>query len=363
MSMIWWGVTSRSLRRLTARARQGWRRAVTGALGGTGFVLVVAGAEQHTAHAQHLWMAGALPFAAAAVGWQVWRAPEEGLPDALRLRERSRRIGLRTASVPGFGASVGLVVHLGAHGALAHQAGVAALWAVAAAPVPVLAEGALWAAAPRRLRLQVRTARIAEAVREVNSGVGRLSQLAFDPEAGYAGAPVPHRSLAPADHLGAAREARPTREQTVAMLGLSLLNRAHRTWIREASLRWDGEALILTDGRRNSVAVPHDGTRRPGHGRLADRPVELVWLREQAPGEPGWQIRLLLLDASGRRLLTMPGLGFLYGEMAAVAAASGLRFTFHNWAGAPPELPGRRLWTRVFPRRRGHVRLRMARRL
>ncbi len=366
--MIWWGVTSRSVRRLTARARQGFRRAVTGVLGATGLVLVVVGAEHRTAHAQHLWMAGALPFAAAAVGWRVWHAPEEGLPDALRLRERSRRIALRAASVPGFGASVGLVVHLGAHGALAHEAGVAALWAVVLAPIPVLVESALWGAAPRALRLQVRTARLAEAVRELNAESARVSPLDFDPDRGYAGTPVPRRSVAPAAHLGPACEARPTRGRAASMLSLDPVGRAYRTWLRESSLRWDGTTLTLTDGRRNVVAV-RLGAAEPGaaeraaRGPLADRPVELVWLHEQNVGEPASEVLILLLDSSGRRLLTMPGLGYLDTQVAQVAGASGLRFSYHNWAGAPLEPPWRRLWSRVFPRRRGHVRLRMARRL
>ncbi len=361
--MIWWGVTSRSLHRLRARAQQGWRRAVTGVLGATATVLVVIGAEHHTAHAQHLWMASAVPFAVAAVGWPVWRAPEEGLPDALRLRERSRRIGLRATSVPGFGASVGLVVRLGAHGALAHDSGVAALWAVALAPVPVLAESALWGVAPRRLRLQVRTARLAEAVRDLNAENGRVSQLDFDPDRGYAGAPVPRRSIAPAGDPAAACEARPSQGLATSMLGLQLVSRAHRTWIQESSLRWDGTTLTLTDGRRNVVTVRLDAAEQAGRGRLADRPVEMAWLHGQNVGEPGSEIRILLLDSSSRRLLTMPGLGYLDTDVAQVATASGLRFSSHNWVGARFELPWRRLWMRVFPRRRGHVRLRMARRL
>jgi hypothetical protein len=77
---------------------------------------------------------------------------------------------------------------------------------------------------------------------------------------------------------------------------------------------------------------------------------------------PGRRIRVMLLDAPGGRPLTMPGLGFLSGQVADLATASGLRFTSHHGAGVPVELPWRRLWTRVFPRRRGHVRLRMARR-
>ena len=367
MNMLWrWRVTSRSLRRWTARARQGWRRTVTGVLGGTAVVLVVIGARYHAAETQHQWMAAALPFAVAAVGLRVWRATEEGLPDALRWRTRSRRIALRIGSLGWFGASICLLAYLDGHGVRAHDAGVAALWALALAPVPVLVEGSLWRLAPRELRRQVRTGQLGEAVRDLNANAAQRYPVAFDPDHGYAGTPVPRQSADPAAHVGPPCEARPTERRAQAMLGLSYLNRSQRIWLREATLRWDGTTLTVIDGRRTIVPVPlqRTGPTAPApRGPWTDRPVELMLVREQGLGEPGWQARILLLDASGRRLLTMPGLGFLDDEVAAVAQAAGLRHSVHRWAETPYELPWRRLWARAYPRHRGHLRLRLGHRI
>ncbi|MEZ0095076.1 hypothetical protein [Streptacidiphilus sp. EB129] len=363
MSMIRWGVTSRSLSRWAARARLGYRRTITGATGATALVLLVLGVGEHSAHAQHLWMAAALPFALFAAGWQVWRAPEEGLPDALRWRSRSRRIALRASSIPAFCASLGLVVHLAGHGALAHEAGVDALWAVALAPVPVLMEAALWRLAPRELRRRIRTGQLAEAVRELNTKVPQASLLDFDPDSGYAGTPVPRHSVDSPQHFGTPCEVRPTAQRTSAMLGMAPLGHARQMWLREASLHWDGTTLTLTDGRRTVVAITLAPTDRPVRDPWPDRPVELVLLREKGLGEPRWEARILLLDATGRRLLTMPGLGFLDNQVSHVATAAGLRFTFQYWAPASFELPWCSLWARAYPRHRHHIRLRLGHRL
>lgn len=367
MNMLWWWrVTSRSLRRWTARAWQGRHRTATVVLGGTAVVLVFIGARDHVAETQRQWMAAALPFAVAAVGSRVWRATEEGLPDALRWRTRSRRFALRIGSLGWFGASLGLVLQVRAHGTLAHDAGVTALWATALAPVPALVEGALWRLAPRELRRQVRTGQLGEAVRDLNADAAQPYPIAFDPDHGYAGTPVPRCSVGPAPQVGPPCEARPTARRAQAMLGRSALNRSQRLWLREATLRWDGATLTVIDGRRTVIPVP---LRRTGptatapRGPWADPPVELVLVREQGLSEPGWRARILLLDATGRRLLTMPGLGFLDGEVARVARAAGLRHTLHRWAETPLELPWRRLWARAYPRHRGHIRLRLGHRL
>jgi hypothetical protein len=111
------------------------------------------------------------------------------------------------------------------------------------------------------------------------------------------------------------------------------------------------------------VAIPLHPTAPQVRAPWSDLPAELVLLREQSAGELGWQARLLLLDASGRRLLTMPGLGFVDKHVARLAMGCGLVFTVQRWGEASRELPWRHLWARAYPRHRGHVRLRLGHRL
>ncbi|MBC3840711.1 hypothetical protein GXW82_11845 [Streptacidiphilus sp. 4-A2] len=159
MSMVWRGLMSRMERRRRRWARP-LRRVLTALLGAGGFALATAGAAQKSAGPQHALMAESVPVLLVAVGWQVWRPPEHGLPDALRARRVSRLVGLRAAFSLGLGAALGLALDSGLHGRPGHGAGVVALWLAVATPVPVLAESVLWRFMPRQLRLAVRTARL-----------------------------------------------------------------------------------------------------------------------------------------------------------------------------------------------------------
>ncbi|MEZ0094437.1 hypothetical protein [Streptacidiphilus sp. EB129] len=72
------------------------------------------------------------------------------------------------------------------------------------------------------------------------------------------------------------------------------------------------------------------------------------------------EFQLLLLDGAGRRLVTMPALGFPERQLRELAAAAGLDYTTHRFLESDWDL-GVPLTQRLFPRRRGHLRIRLRR--
>ena len=334
MSTTWSAVTA-GLGRRRRRWSTALRRGFTGLLLGGGLALLVAGGADHN----HVLARAGLPVLLLAVTWQVWRAPEHDLPQALRVRRVSRRIGLRLASLSLVAAALGTVVGL---------PGTVSLWLLAAAPVPVLLEAALWRLAPRSLRREVRTGQNAEELLKLGVRVEQRRPLGFDPDLGVYGRPVPHyragpplersrhpylvspyRSLAPRPSDGA-------------------FTPAEERWLRRAGIQWTGRELGFTDGRG----------RRTREGDLPGKPAELVLFAERSVVDRRTEQQVFLLDAEGWRLLTVPGLGQDHSRLRGLAEAAGLRYTEHRIVvqGRLFETP---LATRLFPRRRGHVRLRI----
>jgi hypothetical protein len=346
MSDVWHAVGARVGRQRRRWAR-GVRRSITGLLWLAGSGLLATGADRG-AEGGHVLMAGSVPVFFVAMSWQVWRAPEHHLPDALRLRRRSRRVGLRLGWLCLLGASAGLVssAYRSWRGTdLAHLPGGVGLWLLALAPVPVLVESALWLLAPRDLRREVGVGRNAEEVQRVNLRYHPPKQLGFDPGSGACGLPVPAFAAAGGT---AGRSCRITPSRALLVSPTETMTDAEERWLHNAGLAWNGTELIVTDGRG----------RQTRGSSLADRPVELVRLgeRDRLMAVTEWSV--LLLDDQGRRLLTLPGLGWSHPDLRRLASAAGLRYSVHQlpkpaWEWGIP------LTSRLFPRRRGHIRIRI----
>ncbi|MEZ0064452.1 hypothetical protein ABIA32_000430 [Streptacidiphilus sp. MAP12-20] len=282
------------------------------------------------------------------VRW-IWRLPEEGLPDALRLRRLSRWIAWRLAGALALGAVLA--------GALASSGG-AAGWLAWLVPVPLLLDLALWRAVPLPLRLAVRSAELAEEILRVNGQMGSWGPLlVFDPDLGYAGLPTPEQFAPAPAALGDACQISPTPSAATEDAGGNPPGPELSGWLTFGSLKWTGRSLVLVDGRSKLVEIPLAGPDGDARSPLAARPTELVLLRERTLGQGrGYEGRVLLLDASGRRLLTMPGMGLDESRLRNLAAAAGLAFSRHSFL-LPWEKPGFGLVARLFPLRRGHIRL------
>jgi hypothetical protein len=302
-----------------------------------------------------------VPVLLVAVGWQVWRAPEHGLADALRVRRVSRLVGLRAAFSLGLGAAFGLALDSGLHGQPGHSAGVVALWLAAATPVPVLAEAVLWRFVPRQLRLSVRTARLAEEVQSLNAKFNIRPALVFDPDLGHIGRVRPNWPVDPVpDEYGGRAQIGPIRREAWRARPEGVFSAKEEDWLRSASLRWNGHTLLLIDGTERMLRIPL-GPDAVEPSPLADRPVELILLRELPYGGMEYELHILLLDAAGRCLLTMPGLGILPGDLKELAAAARLRFSHYKLRAPVWEISRLGLVARMFPRHRRHVRLRLGR--
>lgn len=368
MSSPWKIFTARLQRRRRRWARvQRWLPVpALGALG------AVAGAvAAHTGFS----VDAALPLWVLAGSWPVWRAPEEGAADALRFRLRIRRIGWR--------ASVTVVLAF----SVTRASGVSADWILALAPAPALLEPLLWPLWPRGLRRAVRSAQVYEELVEAKLAQarkrrglrrlvrsrqlvlgGRVHALAvgFDPDRGSCGRPEPVASSEPehgrpGSDGGAPLRATPVRELLYQWREEESGPRLER-WLRYASVSWSGRELLVTDGRQRRVRAGLAGRpeqTRPGERVLPHCPVELVWLTEKRVDAVSTYVesQVLLLDAEGRRLLTFPGLGLRQGDVGAVAHAARLRFAAYELALSGWEGP-RPLSSRLFPKRRGHIRLR-----
>ncbi|MEY9872118.1 hypothetical protein ABH931_001592 [Streptacidiphilus sp. MAP12-33] len=275
------------------------------------------------------------------VRW-IWRLPERGLPDALRLRLLSRWIAWRTAAV--------LVL----------------LWPLTGASWPVwpalalpLLDLVLWLTVlPEPLRLAVRTAGLGEEIRRMNAHSLPRYALGFDPDRGRNGR-IPARDSEPAPtHFGEPLGVFPTRLPPPQAPSDRRPVTPATPWTgngRAASeVKWTGHSLVLSGATGALVQV---NLEQPGHdagSRLAARPTELVWLKEHRVGEYRDEFSILLLDATGRRLATMAATGFDEQYIRRIAAAARLDWNAYEVA-LPRELPGRGLVHRMFPPRRGHV--------
>ncbi|MBF9068808.1 hypothetical protein [Streptacidiphilus fuscans] len=320
-------------------------------------VCVAVGADHHAAAVRDLWLATALPLLVTAVGWRAWTAPEEGQADALRLRRLSRRIALRVTTVLATAASVGLPLWLATRGVLAHDVGVAAVWSALLAPVPVLVETVLWLFAPSGLRWAVRSGRLLEETQALAARVHQVRPLVFDPARGRYGRPVPRRFTPARGEFGEPCTARPNRGRIRLVRGRHDLGWVDEQWIGSAAVSWTGTALALSyaPGRTLELPLGPDAPPPTPSAPLPAVPVELIWLREHR--DQRTEVRILLLDAVGRRLLTMSALGMRDTEVARVAQAAGLSYSCYELRLPADEPAWRSLPARLFPRRFRHVQL------
>ncbi|WP_042424123.1 hypothetical protein [Streptacidiphilus anmyonensis] len=281
------------------------------------------------------WQDDALPFLLLAATLTLWRAPEEGLPDALRLRDLHRRVCRRAAVVLLFGACLALGVDHWyswhpdpAAASAAAGTGLALFWL---ALVPVLLEPALWPLWPAPIRRAVRAARTAEALyrpapRQRLGGGQSVSYPApgaitdFDADPGASGRPRPflHQAAGP---RSSGRATAPSRA---------------RQRRQGSYLHWDGTKLIFDDGKGGPRAVALADARH------AEGVAELVWVTPRD--------LLFFVDRDGYRVgRPVSGLQVLPGSVGQVAAAAGLAFNAYelsSHAGTRGEQAGL-----LFPRR------------
>jgi hypothetical protein len=215
---------------------------------------------------------------------------------------RVRRIGWR--------ASVTLVLAF----SVAQASGATVDWVLALAPVPALLEPLLWPLWPRNLRRAVRSAQVYEELVAANfryaqdqarSRLGRRFGLRRRPQLGG--------------------------------------------WAGALAVGFDPDRGVC--GRPQPLASSEPGAKRGAPPRAT--PAE----KRRDEFRTYLETQILLLDAEGRRLLALPGLGMRQGGVGAVAHAAGLRFAAYELLLSGREGP-RPLSGRLFPKRRGHIRLR-----
>jgi hypothetical protein len=172
--------------------------------------------------------------------------------------------------------------------------------------------------------------------------------LVFAPEQGAYGRPVPQYQAGPPPAASSQRYLVTPRRELVPRPAEGGLTPAEERWLRTSSIQWSGRELSFTDGRG----------RRTRQQDLPGRPAELVLFSEHSAADRSTEHQVFLLDAEGRRLLTLPGLGQDRHRLRGIADAAGLRYSEHRIAvlGRILEVP---LPSRLFPRLRGHRKLRI----
>ncbi|MEY9968639.1 hypothetical protein ABIA33_006723 [Streptacidiphilus sp. MAP12-16] len=283
-----------------------------------------------------LWHDSSGVFFVLAATLRVWRAPEEGLPDPLRIRELHRKVFLRAGTVLLLGATLGLVADRyftwQRHDPTARTASLCAVLLLFASPVPPLLDPLVWRLWPEPLRRSVRVARAAE---ETGKAFPFANPLSFDPDRGAFGRPKPVY-----EHPGGkpSRTACSTRAKNRRKPGRS-------------TLHWDGRRLAVSDPKGHTSTIPIAG--RPAPSGPSDprlRPAaELVWLSHGSRPYQSRGATLLLLDADGYRFLALTGMTFSANAAAQVARAAGLAFASYDLGYANETYSA--LLNRLFPRR------------
>ena len=359
MSSLAWRVLTAGLERRRRRWTRVWRWLPTAGLAAagtaTGAVVLADGGRSGVA------LAAALPLWLLGASWRVWRAPEHQLPDALRFRARVRRVSWRVSALSLEGSALALLCRV------EHTAGVpggTAGWLLVLSPVPLLLDPLLWRLWPAALRRSVRSGKVWEELATANRRRKIGGPVAFDPDRGACGRPVPLRSSEAGTPSAETCRVHPIRE-VLFRWHSDLPEQKLRNWLTNAAVVWNGRDLLLTDGRRRLVRAgfaPSPSVRLPGERVLAEPPAEMVMLTERLgiPRSSPMESEIMLLDAEGRRLVTLPALGMREYDVAALAAKAGIRFAAYELVRTGPEFP-RSLSARMFPRRRpGHIRLRLS---
>ncbi|WP_370138242.1 hypothetical protein [Streptacidiphilus sp. EB103A] len=223
------------------------------------------------------------------------------------------------------------------------------------------ADAALWRSVPTQVRRALQTAELVEEIRRLEWRLrGTGWAMEWDLDAGWAGRPRPTGfSPAPSSFGGPCRTS-PSLQEAQWTQGYGLLFADTGDWLRSASVTWTGNVLVLVDGAARRVTIPLADKGAQSASSRGARPVELVLLSQDDPLRPGRrQVSLLVLNADGRRLLTMPGLGLPEDQVREIASAARLDFRSYTLT-TPWDLPGGGIASRIFPPARGHQQLRFS---
>ena len=263
---------------------------------------------------EKIWHDVGLSVLVFAITLPVWRAPEEGLPALVHLRELHRRICWRVSAGLVLTGTLALIanrwlVHQHTPGDAA-DARTVATWGTVLACLslaPLLAERPLWRLWPEPMR---REAAVGEAMTKLSRAryVSRRPVVAGLPE------PVEHT---PAGPTSAAACATPMPRHP---------NRQH------TMLRWDGHRLSVSDVQGASHPIPvagREGEDQPRYDRRL-RPVsEIVWVNH-AVGDDNSDGTMLLIDTEGHRCGILTALPFRRNDAAWVARSAGVAFTVYD---------------------------------
>ena len=283
--------------------------------------------------------AAALPIWLFALTWPVWRAPDRELPEGLRWRRRHRRACWRASLLTLFGSCLALLScayweyrrdqdtayrHYDHLDHLAALSGTTALWLLLLSPVPGLLDAPLWRLWPAPLRRAAALGRIAEELNRPDrfrlKPAGAVPPPGFDPDRGWLGRPMPVFERHPEPGRGAPLSIGP---------GADILVKGP---FAQPSLSWDGALVTFTDVHQPGIGVP------------VERVAELVDVRESF--ESGSYSLLMLLDPTGRSLVSMPDRGFRRDELASLAVAAGIPFACYDLGRSEGRRP---LSRRLFP--------------
>ncbi|MHA6765460.1 hypothetical protein [Streptacidiphilus sp. PAMC 29251] len=328
------------------RRRRRWARALrwlpTVALVVLGILVFIPGTDDDLA-TDNIWLSAALPIWLLAGTWPLWRAPDRDAPEGLRWRRRHRRACWRGSALLLFGSCFALIScaywewrrdgdsgydHYDHLNHLASVSGTTALWLLLFSPLPGLLDFPLWRLWPAPLRRAATLGVVAEELMKPNrfqlmySGV--VPAPGFDPDRGWLGRPMPTFERRPRSGRGAPLTIRPR---------IAGRKRKNPVRDRDAALVWDGEAITFTDDYGRSVTVP------------IERAAEMVEVRESIGSSV--DSVLMLLDADGRWLASMPEPGFFQHEAATLAVTAGIPFAGYELGRSESRV--RSLRPRLFP--------------
>ncbi|MFC1417984.1 hypothetical protein [Streptacidiphilus cavernicola] len=291
--------------------------------------------------------AAALPIWLFALTWPVWRAPEREAPDGRRWRLRHRRICWRASVLMLFGAcfcllSCGYWEYRRDQGSdygqydhlnhLAAMSGTTALWLLLLCPLPALLDFPLWRLWPAPVRRAALLGRIAEKLSEPKRYLlmapAMIPPPGFDPDQGWLGRPSPVFESLPGPRHGDPVTVGPGAPRTGPGWWDDPFVKGPYP---HASVSWDGETITFTDFHRRGTGIP------------VARVAELVDVRETAARSA--HSVLMLLDATGRAVLSLPDQGFHRDELAEVAVAAGIPFRCYELGRSD----GRSLRDLLFP--------------
>jgi hypothetical protein len=310
-------------------------------------------------HLAKLWHDSSLFFFVLAATLRVWRAPEEGTAEVLRLRVLHRKVGRRVFTVLLLAGTLALTADRwfiwkgdGPTARAWSTVAVLLFWLAVAAR---LLEPLVWLLWPRELRRSVRLARLAE---DAARATVRRSPRAVAPPTVFPDQGAFGRTRPAYQSHGGPPSSEP-QSVTARPAGAPPSARGPGPRASSPVLHWDGLRLAWSDVRGRTHMIPVSG--RPALKGGVDRglrPVaEMVWLLHDG-AKPGPSSRLVLLDDRGYRFLVLHTNRRSFGPFADLAEAVGVPFAAYRLTGDAETF--RTLLDSLFPRRGPVVELRAA---